>query len=161
MLYTLTTKKLRSGASTNSSGPALPAMVRPSPLESIFLKRSLARSLRAASAGDSCNIGGLNNYPYYFGVPYHNYSIMGPKTLILIIKAPILHGLGLSAPEPKPLTRSPKPSKTLSPRKPENPQQRCSSLPERNSQISTSPKAENTTRIQRQGSQHSTQRCLV
>ena len=28
-----------------------------------------------------CNIGALNNYLYYFGVPYYKYSIVYPKTL--------------------------------------------------------------------------------
>ena len=33
----------------------------------------------------------LNNYQFYFGAPYCSYSIMGPKTLyILLIMAPIL-----------------------------------------------------------------------
>ena len=40
---------------------------------------SLGKSLR-----------GLNNYQYYVGgVPYYDYSIVGSKNRILIIKAPI------------------------------------------------------------------------
>ena len=33
---------------------------------------------------------GLNNYLYYFGVPYYNYSIAGPKPYFIL--TPILYG---------------------------------------------------------------------
>ena len=29
---------------------------------------------------------GLNNYRYYFGVPYYTYSLMGPKTLFYVLR---------------------------------------------------------------------------
>ena len=32
-------------------------------------------------AGFRVEYRAVNNYQYYFGVPYYKYSIMGPKTL--------------------------------------------------------------------------------
>ena len=40
-------------------------------------------------AGFRVEYRAVNNYQYYFGVPYYKYSIMGPKTLFQLLK-PIL-----------------------------------------------------------------------
>ena len=44
------------------------------------------KSLLGDSSISRVEYRGLNSYLYYFGVPYYNYSLMGPNTLFELLR---------------------------------------------------------------------------